>query len=180
MLPDTKQELLKRFINEKDIFVKAKLLESLIRDAGIRTGEIARQAGVKASYLSQLRRINRLPDEIADSYYAKLISASHLLILARLNSSESIKKAYEEILEQNLTAVDTEALVREKLYSIKKVGNYLTDEEKKAFVADFSARYPEGELSIMQTRIKSKLTVIIRGDLKKTGGLLRKILEKMV
>ncbi len=174
-----KDELLKQFVTETDVFIKSKLLESLIRDAGMRVGDIAQSTNLKPSYLSHLRRIARIPDSVYDGYYNNLISASHLFILSRLKNDKDIVAAYEKILENNLSAVATEILIREKLYGIKKKGEYLSAEEKKRLVQHISDEYGGAELDIMQSRIKSKIMITLKGDLDKTGRALRKILEKL-
>lgn len=174
-----RQELLKRFSNEKDVFLKTKLLESLIRSADMRVSEIAKQTGVSTAYISQIRRISRIPDVLADGYYSKLISASHLIIISRLKTESDMLKIYEEILSLGLSAVESEALVRENLYGIKKNGSYLSPEEKKENVTFLSNTYHDTELSIIQTRIKSKLIFTFKGDLAHTGKLVRKMLQKL-
>jgi len=179
MLNDEKQDLLKRFSNEKDVFLKSKLLESLVRNADMRVTEIARQTGVTTAYVSQIRRIVRIPDVLSDGYYAKLISASHLIIISRLKTEVDMLKVYEEVLSSSLSAVETEALVREKMYGIKKNGSYLSPEEKKEQMTFFSNLYPDTELSVIQTRIKSKLIFTFKGDLAHTGKLVRKMLQKL-
>lgn len=81
-------DLLDKFRTEQDIFRKYFFLEKLIREANMRVFAIAKHTGLTSSYLSQLRRVGKVPDMIRDSYYGQLLSASHLIIIARLKNKK--------------------------------------------------------------------------------------------
>lgn len=179
MPTEEKVALLTAFIEERDIFVKHKHLEKLIREYGMSPGQIARKTNLPPSYLSHLRRLKRIPDAVADGYYTSLISPSHIFILARLKKEPEIMQAYEEILSGNLTAVEAEALVREHLYKVDSKGDYMEVPEREKHSGQFAARYPTAELTLIQTRIKSKIIITIQGNLEKTGKILREILKKL-
>ncbi len=173
------QEIAKIFAQIKDTqdyFRKAQLLRILKHDKGLKLIEISQQLGLKPAYASHLLRLNRLPELVRDGYYSQLVSISHLFIISRLKNEIEIINAYEKILAEDLTTQQTEALVRENLYQLKDQGQYLTKEERADFAKNFKGAGGM-KTKIIQSRLKGKIVIEIKGNLEKTTQELRKIIS---
>lgn len=170
------EKLIARVKTETDPFVKANLIKSLIRDHDLRLYQLAKMVAIKPSYLCHFLRLNRLPAIVTDGFYNKDISLSHLFVISRLKEIENIATVYEKVLAKNLTVFETEELVREILYGVKTKGETLTSDEKENYLNRFGK---EIKAKIIQTRIKSKLIIEIKGSLEKTTKILRSILEQI-
>ncbi len=160
----------------QDYFQKAKLILFLKRDKELRVGEIGKKIGLKPSYVSHILRLNHLPELIKDGYYSKLVSISHLFIISRLKTDKEIIEVYERILGDNLTTQQTESLVREILYQLKDRGEYLNQKERDEFSENYGGTDPI-RTQIIQSRLKGKLIIEIKGNLEKTSQELRKIMN---
>jgi len=177
------EKYINQFKTENDIFSKAKILYFLNKDKGMRIIDLSKKTGLKPSYLCHILRLNKLPEIIIDGYYGKMILASHLFVLSRLKTKEEMIKVYEKILEKNLTISETENLVRELIYQVKNQGAYLSSEEKSRFVKSIESLGDNVKAKVIQTRVKGKLIIEIKGNLKETTEVLKRIkrlIEKFV
>jgi len=163
--------------DETDIFNKAKTFQQLITEKGMRVNELAKKYSIKPSYVCHILRLNRIPDMVIDGYYSKQISISHLFIISRIKDKEKLVLAYENILKKNLTIWQTEELVRELIYQIKTEGERLKKEESTQFINKFKEKGID--VRIIQTRIKTKLILEIKGSLKETTGKLKELIKKL-
>ena len=170
------ESLVAKVRSEKDPFVKARLIKSLIRDHDLRLYRLAKMISLKPSYICHYLRLNRLPEIVIDGYYNKDISISHLFIISRLKNIEDISTVYEKVLGKNLSVLATEELIRNILYGIKSEGKTLSPEERETYLNYFQGK---AKLKIIQTRIKSKLEIEIKGSLVKTTKVLRSILDRL-
>ena len=164
---------------EKDPLLKAHLIKFL-RDKGLKLKTISQRLKIKSSYLSHFLRLNRLPVAISDGYYAKSISLSHLFSLSRIRDQDKMVKAYEQVLIKNLSVKKTDDLVREILYQLKPSGAKLSLIEKKEFSEKIKRINPFLKIKIIQTRIRSRLIIGIKGNPKTTTPLLKDILARLV
>jgi len=177
------EKYINQFKTENDIFSKAKILYFLNKDKGIRIVDLSKKTGLKPSYLCHILRLNKLPEIIIDGYYGKMISASHLFVLSRLKTKEEMIKVYEKILEKNLTISEAENLVRELIYHVKNQGAYLSSEERNRLIKSIESLGNNVKAKVIQTRIKGKLIIEIKGNLKETTEILKRIkrlIEKFV
>ncbi len=170
-----KDKLVEQIKNETDIFNKAKLIEFIIKQKKERIVDLAKKLSMKPSYICHILRLNRLPDLVIDGYYARNISLSHLFVVSRLKNKDEIIKLYEKLLSKPMTVLQTEEIVRENLYGTKTKGEYIQKDEIKRF-EDFIKR-DNIKVKIIQTRIKSKCIIEIKGNLEKTSELLRKLMK---
>lgn len=178
-MPSDIDTVIEQIKNESNFITKAKLLRFLTVDKEIKIKDAAAKLGMKESYVCHILRLNKLNDMIVDGYYSKLISISHLFIISRLHSTEDIMKAYETVLSNNYTVGQTEELVREMLYKTKTVGEHLAPDELKAATEKIAAMYPGATLKIVQTRVKNKCTVEIKGSLAETTPVMRSLIHKL-
>ncbi len=172
---DEINEIYSQFLQEKDIFKRAQLLTSLKIDKGVRVTDISTHLKMKSSYVSHILRLNKLPALVIDGYYSKTITPTHLYILARLQNHQQMVAAYEHVLANNLSVFDTEILVRTVLYGIKSVGEYLSVDEVRAFTVLMKKMGISAK--IIQSRLRSKIILEIKGDLLTSSVKLREIMK---
>lgn len=170
------EKLVSQLKAETDPFVKAKLMKSLIRDYDLRLIQLAKILSLKPAHLCHYLRLNRLSEIVVDGYYANNISLSHLFVISRLKDRNEIINLYEKVLTKNLTVLETEELVREILHGVKTEGSILSPEEKDRYASKFPK---EMLVKIIQTRIKGKLLIEVKGSLATTTKFLRMILNKL-
>ncbi len=163
----------------EDFFAKAKLLQHLTQVKNIRIVDLSKKLGIKPSYICHILRLNRIPEMVVDGFYGKQISISHLFIISRLKESQKIVRLYEKILSENLTVIRTEEAVREMIYQTKTTGDRLTAEEITRYINTIKSEYNNAGVKIIQTRIKSKLVIEMKGSLKETTGTAKKILNRL-
>lgn len=171
--------LLKQIKDDKDIFQKSRLLEYLIKEKNLRVIDLAEKTGYKSSYICHLLRLKKIPEVVVDGYYSKSISSSHIFILSRLNDKKQMIGLYEKILGENYTVKQTESEVRNYLYQVKSIGKYISKEEFEKFKNKIKEKYPDIDIEIIQTRIKGRIILEIKGDLETTSKEIKKILSKL-
>lgn len=161
--------------SESNPFSQAKLIKFLIHEKGLRLKDISLKLEKKEAYVCHLLRLLKLPEIVIDGYYSSLLSLSHLFIISRLHATELMAEVYEMVLAKSLTVSQTEEVVREKLYGIKTDGDYLTSGVVDSLRPDNFI----GEIRVLQSRIKSKIIIEIKGSLKDTAPRIKKILGKL-
>ncbi len=171
--------LLKQIKEDKDIFQKSRLLEYLIREKNLRVIDLANKIGYKSSYICHLLRLKKIPEVVVDGYYSKSISSSHIFILSRLNDKKQMIELYEKILGENFTIKQTENEVRNYLYQVKSIGKYIRQEDVEKLTKKIKEKYPELNVEIVQTRIKGKIILEVKGDLEKSSKLIKTLLNKL-
>jgi hypothetical protein len=148
---------------ETDYFGKTKLINFLIHQKQVKVKDLAAALGLKPSYLCHIMRLNKLSEIIMDGYYSKLISMSHLFVISLLQSQTDIMDIYEVVLRDNLTVLQTEELVRERLHGVSSEGEYIQkekmDDSKLKLKNLFGA-----ETKITQTRTKTKVLIEWKGS----------------
>ncbi|MFA5136661.1 MAG: hypothetical protein WC489_04680 [Patescibacteria group bacterium] len=173
------EKVIEEFKKEENFITKAKLLRFLTVDKDMRIKDLSRYLGMKESYICHILRLNKLSDMIVDGYYSRLISISHLFIISRLHNEKDIMDAYEKVLSNNMTVAETEELVREMLYQIKSSGSHIQKEEIQTSAKQIEELFPGTHLKIIQTRIKSRCILEIKGGLEQTSQILRLLLKKL-
>jgi len=171
--------LLDQIKADKDIFQKSRLIEYVIKEKNLRIIDLANKIGYKSSYICHLLRLKKIPDVVIDGYYSKSISSSHIFILSRLNDVSQMIELYEKILGENYTVKQTENAVRGYLYQVKSIGKYINLEAKEKLTQKIKEKYPELNVQIIQTRIKGKIILEIKGDLEMSSKTIKHVLEKL-
>src|SRR3989338_7598019 len=169
--------LLKKIKEDKDIFQKSRLIEYLIKEKNLRVIDLSNKIGYKSSYICHLLRLKKIPEVVVDGYYSKSISSSHIFILSRLNDKKQMIELYEKILGENFTVKQTENEVRNYLYQVKSVGKYIRQEDVEKLTMKVKEKYPEIDIEIIQTRIKGRVILEVKGDLEKSSKNIKLIME---
>ncbi|MBI4974172.1 hypothetical protein HZC27_06200 [Candidatus Roizmanbacteria bacterium] len=178
-MPPEIDHVIEQAKKEKNVITKAKLLRFLTVDKEMRIKDVSRMIGMKESYVCHILRLNKLDDMIVDGYYSKLISISHLFIISRLRTTDEIRLAYEKVISDNLTVIQTEELVREILYEMKSTGEHLPQEEIEKAKKTISDVFAGAKMKLIQTRVKSKIVLEIKGSLTDSTPAIRAIIKKL-
>lgn len=176
---DKIDEVVEKIKKEDDIFSRARLVGHLLKDKKVKVVDLAKKLGINSSYVCHINRLNRLPDIIIDAYYSKLVSVSHLFLISRIRDFKSMVEVYEKILSHGLSIQATENLLREYLYGIKPKGGYLQDKDRIKLEAGIGKQFEGINAKILQTRVYSKLTIEIKGNLDKTSKILKELAKKL-
>lgn len=173
------QNLIDKATSENDFFKLAKIIKELRDRWEFPLSQLARKINKHPSYISSIVRVNLLPEIVKDGYYAKQISESHLLVLARLNNPEDMREAYEEILKNNLSLEKTHMLIRKFLYNVEDVGDKpnidkLNSISKKLQVA------LGAKVQIYQSRVTGKIVIEQRGDVAQTTKMIEDLAKKLL
>lgn len=161
-------KILDQVRDESDFFNKSRLLNYLAHQKDVPLKDMSEYVGIKPSYICHIMRLERIPELVLDGYYSNLVSITHLFILARIKDKEQIIKAYEEVLSKSLTSVQTEELVRRYLYNVSSEGEYLNAKELEELTSQFHTAHPGMKIKVLQTRIHSKITITVPGNLEAT------------
>lgn len=164
---------------DKDIFQKYRLINYLVKEKKLRVIDLANKIGFRSSYICHLLRLKKIPEVLIDGYYSKTISSSHIYVLSRLNDTKQMISLYEKILSENYTVKQTESAVREYLYQVKSIGKYINKENAEKLTKKIKEKYPELNIQIIQTRIKGKISLEIKGDLVTSSKVIKHLLEKL-
>lgn len=178
-MPEDNDELLEKLKKETDLLTRSRLVYFLRKKKDIPLGKIAAFLGVKPSYLAHILRLNRLPEVVIDGYYSHVISQSHLFSISRLKDHTDMMQAYEKVLSENLNVSQTDDLVRESLYDVSSFGTNITEEEENKLISFFKRLDTDVNVKIIQTRIKTKMILELKGNLKKTTLLMKKLIAEL-
>jgi len=170
-------ETIKQRINaikhHPDPMSQAQLIGELLRENPLRNTDLAKELEIKPSYLSHLVRVMKLPDMVIDGYWNKQLTFTHLILISRLKKQEDIIALYEEILQKGLNVSATERRIREILYLIDSTGKYTSKDRLNAIKARIESSLDNNaRVSIIQTRIKAKITIEVAGNLVKTSEFI--------
>ena len=171
--------LLNQIKTDKDIFQKSRLIDYIIKEKNLRIIDLAQKIGYKPSYICHLLRLKKVPEAVIDGYYSKSISSSHIYILSRLKNKKQMIELYEKILGENFSVKQTENEVRNYLYQVKSIGKYIRQEDVEKLTKKIKEKYPEINIEIIQTRIKGKIILEVKGDLETTSKTIKHVLEKL-
>lgn len=163
---------------ESDPIVKAKKLKVLHDDHNIAYGFIAKELEVSPAYISNYLRLLRLPELVLDGYYTGIISLTHLFILGRIKDADRIIELYERILSEEMSALDLDEAVRNMLFATVSDGDPIGNKIKAAIQRKFQTLNPAVEVKIIQTRVKSKVVMELKGNRTATNEFLRKLSEE--
>lgn len=171
------EKLKLEYKNTNNIQIKSKIIYYLRFDKELSYKEISQLLSLSYPYISTLLRIYRLPQLVIDGYLDKIITKTHLYILSRLKNTQEIISAYENILKHNLTAFQSDELIRSIKYNIKTSKTIFSQEDRNKLEEIILNIDQKINIKIIQTRIKTKLIFEIKEDTKYSTKVLKKILS---
>lgn len=163
----------------EDIFAKAREVHELVRKNNLRVTDVAKKMEKTSSYICHLLRLAELPEIIVDGYYSNLVSVSHLFVISRIKDKKKLLGLYEDLLKHNYTVQETEEVVREILYEINSEGKHLGKEEVQKLIETIKEKNNDVEVKVIQTRIKGKIILEMRGSLDQTSSALKLLLQRI-
>lgn len=168
------EELFNLLRDEKDILRKSRIIHQLRVDKEIPLQKIAEVLQKHPSYISHMIRLLRIPQLAIDGYYAGQVSATHLMIVSRLQTEEQMKEAYAEILKNDLTAPQTEMLVRQLKFDVAS-DDYSSSPKDLDVLAQRLQDKHEARVRIYQSRVRGKIVIEKRGKTQDTTAFIDKI-----
>lgn len=179
-MSDEIRSLIEQVKAQSDFFKKAHILEVLKIEKKVRIKDLSSLLELQPAYICHILRLNKLPHIIIDGYYAKHVSVTHLFIIARLNTQDEMSRVYEEVLAKSLTVSQTEELVRESLHGIASDGERIPLYEIQEFVTRLRSLRSEVSAKVIQTRVRGKIILEMKGGLKQTTPIIRSLLKKLL
>lgn len=174
----SQNELIHQLTTEQDILVKARIVDVLRTEYALKLPEIASYIHKHPSYVSHVHRLLRVPQLVVDGYYANQISATHLMVLSRLHTATEIEEAYEEVLTNNLTSIQTELVVRRMKYDVESDSKKISPDELKQTEVALQDKL-QGKVRILQSQVRSKIVIEQRGPSSQTSTFIRNIVNKL-
>lgn len=171
--------ILKQIRVESDPIKKAKLLFFLNVDNQIRIKDLARMLPMHPSLICHNLRLLKLPEIVVDGYYSKNISLSHLYSLSRLKDESAVVALYEKILSESLTVAQTEEAIREIIFQVKTEGERIAKEDIIRFQESVKKIDESINVKVVQTRIRSRVEFVSKGNLFKTSLAIKKLMNKL-
>lgn len=172
------QELFDKINAEQDILKKAEIAYTLRFDREVSIKRIARAIQKHPSYVSHLLRLKKIPQIVLDGYYGKMISGTHLMMISRLDTEREIIELYEHVLKRNLTVSQTETEIRKLRYDVADTGTEIDVKALEALEKDLRY-YLEAKVSLLQTRVRTKIVIEKRGTVEETKEFLEDIIRKL-
>lgn len=172
------QELFDKLNQEQDVLQKAELVKILRLDREVSAKRIARAIHKHPSYVSHLLRLTKIPRIVIDGYYSEQVSATHLMILSRLQTDQEIIDAYEQILKGNLTAGQTELLVRKFKYDVTDEGKNIDTRHLEALEKELRDVL-NAKVTLIQSRVRTKIVLEKRGNTDVTTDFIENVVEKL-
>lgn len=169
---------------------RAQAFRRLLDEFNLSTGEIAIKVGKSASYVSNTLRLLTVPDVLKDALASGATTEGHVRALASLEDPHLILEAYKEILGKNLSVRGAEELAR-KMKSreniapkqqkpVLRLQNEELDKFEEEFVEKLNAEDAKVKVKISQSRIESKLTIVVRGNTEATSSVIRRVRDAVI
>ena len=165
--------------HENDIFAKAQLLDTLIKQHHVPIKDIALRLKLSSSYVCNVVRILKLPDLVRDGYYSGLVTPTHLFIIARLHTEKDCIDMYEMVLQQNMSTSALEEHVRSVLYNVSSEGRHVSDVTKNVLTTALQRLDGRLKVKIIQSRIRAKIVIEMPGGLVESSQVIEKLAEKL-
>lgn len=166
---------LKTIRDTTDPFEKARAMKDTIYEVPMTLLSLASHLHVSPTYISNYLRLLRVPTIARDGYYGQLISLSHLFIIARVKAVDKMISLYERVLAEDLPTSKTEELVRDVLHNIKNEGDRMTDKTQETLIHSLKKISPALEVKVIQTRIRAKVVLSVKGPFTKTTEVLNSL-----
>ncbi len=173
-MPPSFQDSIELIQRQHNPFDKAQLIYELLQQPGVTIHLVAKHLLVSPSSVSVLLSIRNVPESIKDAYYAKLITFTHVRLLARLGSSEEMLRVYEECLAQNLSSTQLEERILEILHGVVPMESEPANIMYARLIqAKLRMWQPDLDVSIKQTRIRTKITLELKSGRRQGNAFLK-------
>jgi len=166
---------------------RAKALQRLHQEFGLGTNQIAQRVGKSAAFVSNSLRLLTLPDAIKDGLLAGTITEGHARALAAIEDPRLMVEAYKIILKEQGTVRRAEELARKMAAVAKPKKGQQGDisqslefaheeiEEMRKEICRVLGGSQKARVYLSRSRVRTKLTIILPGDLGETEQTLQKL-----
>lgn len=169
---------------------RAQAFKRLLDEFGLSTGEIAVKVGKSAPYVSNTLRLLTVPDVLKDALASGATTEGHVRALASLEDPHLVVEAYKEILAKNLSVRGAEELSR-KLKSrenispkqqkpVLRLQNDQLDDYQEELSKKLTSDLVKTKVKISQSRVESKMHIVVRGKVEDTSEIIKKIRDLIV
>jgi ParB family chromosome partitioning protein len=169
---------------------RAQAYYRLMNEFGLTNQEIAQKVGKSPSYISNTLRLLQLPDALKDGLLSNATSEGHVRAITALADPRLMVEAYKVVLRNNLSVRGTEELVRNYRFESekrKKVNPFDKPQNEAITQLTVSPRLEKlqkglsrmlmSRVKITQSRVQTKVYVMINGTMAETNPILDKIYE---
>ncbi|MBM3209369.1 ParB/RepB/Spo0J family partition protein [Candidatus Shapirobacteria bacterium] len=162
---------------------RAKAFQRLVDEFGLSSAEIARRVGKSIPYVSNSLRLLALPDAVKDGLVSSLITEGHARALLGIGEPRLIIDAYKVLLREQGTVRRAEDLARRMGTVGKKLAEdtgrdqVVLHEEIDRMREEIAKALGGGkkvQVKLVRSRVKSFITIFIRGDIRQTEAILQK------
>lgn len=157
---------------------RAQGFKRMMDEFSLGTAEIAQRIGKSQAYVSNSLRLLTLPDALKDALLSGIVTEGHIRALAAIEDSNQMIEALRQLLREGGSVRRAEELSRK--YKAKAETETRDDsqkvesEEMSNMETRLSARLG-GKVKIKLTMREATMLVTIKGNLEKTGELVRRI-----
>ena len=116
--------------SEISFFDCAEILNILINKAQMNIEYVSKKTGLPVTEIYKKLSLLSLPEDIKNSLIKNNLSEKHALLLLQIKNNEQKKRALNNIIEKNLTAQQTENLIKNMMFP--KINNH-DSVDKKSF-----------------------------------------------
>jgi len=164
---------------------RAKAFERLITEFGLTNSEISQRIGKSPAYVSNSIRLLTLPDALKDGLLTGLITEGHARALSAIDDPRLIIEAYKIVLKESGSVRRAEELARrmraqsgQKSRPRGETPPHLVSDEidqmRDTFESSLGGK-PGSQVRLSRSRAETRLTIILKGTLEETEGLLQRI-----
>lgn len=158
---------------------RAQGFKRMMDEFALGTAEIAQRIGKSQAYVSNSLRLLTLPDALKDALLSGIVTEGHIRALAAIEDPNLMIEALRQILREGGSVRRAEELSRE--YKAKVVGEKPTHDFQRVHSDEMVAMEKSlgtklaAKVKIAQSMREAKLVLVVKGNVEKTSGFLRKI-----
>lgn len=162
---------------------RAQGFKRMMDEFGLGTAEISQRIGKSQSYVSNSLRLLTLPDALKDALLAGIVTEGHIRALAAIEEPNEMVEALRQVLREEGSVRRAEELARE--YKAKAdiaprhVEERIHSEELVEIEKNLTSHLG-GKVKVSQSMREARMVIVLKGNIEKTGSLLRKIKDALL
>ncbi len=170
---------------------RAKAFRRLMDEFALTNNDISFRVGKSPSYVSNSLRLLELPDALKDGLLTGLITEGHARALAAIEDPKAIIEAYKIVLKEHASVRRTEDLARRmrsqmgnapKGMSVGPAPHIVSEEvdRMRLEIEQILASMGTSQIKLTRSRVETRITLVLKGDLAETEERLQKIYRGIV
>lgn len=165
---------------------RAKAFERLMMEFNIGVSEIAKRIGKSPSYISNTIKLLNLPDVIKDGLLSGIVTEGHARALMAIQNTKAMVEAYRTVVKEGGSVRRAEELARraKDIYNRKLPPSFnklvLSPEIEKLEADIKTALGNLASVVLKRSRRETKLSIVLKGDLKTTQKTLDAIKDALL